>query len=129
MITVYIKTTVHMPEVPAKVEMEDGTLHDLLVRLLGRLPIGNELIDRNPPQFAHLVATPMQHREYTRQVRLRQRPAVRPARHFEADGRSRAGPGSDRRLQELTGSRKRELVDGKGIEPSTSALRTRRSPS
>jgi hypothetical protein len=46
MITVYIKTTVHMPEVPAKVEMENGTLHDLLVRLLGRLPIGNELIDR-----------------------------------------------------------------------------------
>jgi hypothetical protein len=46
MITINIKTTVHMPEVPAEVEMENGTLRDLLVRLLGRLPIGNELIDR-----------------------------------------------------------------------------------
>jgi hypothetical protein len=45
MITVHIKTTVHMPEVPAEVEMEEGTLRDLLASLLTRLPIGNEIID------------------------------------------------------------------------------------
>jgi hypothetical protein len=46
MITVHIKTTVHMPEVPDKVEMEAGTLRDLLAQLLTRLPIGSEIIDR-----------------------------------------------------------------------------------
>jgi hypothetical protein len=47
MITVHIKTTVHMPEVPAAVELEQGArLHDLLIRLLQNLPIGNEIIDR-----------------------------------------------------------------------------------
>jgi hypothetical protein len=45
MITVHVKTTVHMPEVPAEVEMEEGTLRDLLASLLTRLPIGNEIID------------------------------------------------------------------------------------
>ncbi len=43
---IHVKTTVHMPEVPAEVEMEQGAvLRDLLVRLLQRLPIANEIID------------------------------------------------------------------------------------
>jgi len=46
MITVQIKTTVHMPEVPAKVEMEQGTLGDLLIRLRQKLAVANEIIDR-----------------------------------------------------------------------------------
>ena len=44
---VYIKTTVHMPEVPAEIKMEQGAvLRDLLVILLQRLPIATEIIDR-----------------------------------------------------------------------------------
>jgi hypothetical protein len=47
LITVRIKTTVHMPEVPAEVEMGQGAvLRDLLMKLLQKLPIANELIDR-----------------------------------------------------------------------------------
>jgi hypothetical protein len=42
---VYIRTTVHMPEAPSEVEMAQGTLRDLLVRLLSGLPIGREIID------------------------------------------------------------------------------------
>lgn len=44
---VYIKTMIHMPEVPGEIEMQQGaTLRDLLVRLLQKLPIANEIIDR-----------------------------------------------------------------------------------
>jgi hypothetical protein len=47
MIAVRIRTTVHMPEVPDEVELEQGSrLRDLLIRLLQKLPIANEIIDR-----------------------------------------------------------------------------------
>ncbi len=45
MIKVRIKTTVHMPEVPEEVEIESGTLRDLLVSLLAGTPAGKEIID------------------------------------------------------------------------------------
>lgn len=41
-----IKTTVHMPEVPQELEMEGGTLRDLLVRLFSRSPVLDMIIDR-----------------------------------------------------------------------------------
>jgi hypothetical protein len=43
---IYIRTTVHMPEVPGQVEMASGTLHDLLKQLLARLPIADEVINK-----------------------------------------------------------------------------------
>jgi hypothetical protein len=47
MITIHVRTTVHMPEVPGEVEIEQGSLlRDLLVRLLRKLPIADEIIDR-----------------------------------------------------------------------------------
>lgn len=41
-----IKTTAHMPEVPQELEMEDGTLRDLLVRLFSGGPVLHMIIDR-----------------------------------------------------------------------------------
>jgi hypothetical protein len=40
-----IKTTVHMPEVPGEVEIESGTLRDVLVKLLAGISVGSEIID------------------------------------------------------------------------------------
>jgi len=37
-VKVRVKTTVHMPEVPAEVEVEGGSLRDLLVRLFAGVP-------------------------------------------------------------------------------------------
>lgn len=42
---IQIRTTVHMPEIPDEVEMDAGTLHDLLVRLFTGTPIAREAID------------------------------------------------------------------------------------
>jgi hypothetical protein len=51
-VIVHVKTTVHMPEVPDQVELESGTLRDLLIRLLSRLPIADEIIDRKTGDIA-----------------------------------------------------------------------------
>ncbi len=42
---VRVRTTVHMPEVPAEVEVEGGSLRDLLVRLFAGTPVARELIN------------------------------------------------------------------------------------
>ena len=42
---VRVKTTVHMPEVPAEVEVEGGSLRDLLVRLFAGTRVARELIN------------------------------------------------------------------------------------
>ncbi len=43
-----VKTTVHMPEVPAEIEMKQGAvLRDLLLKLMERLPVTNEVVDRD----------------------------------------------------------------------------------
>lgn len=42
---VRIKTTVHMPEVPAEIETEGGTLRDILAMLLAGTPVAREVID------------------------------------------------------------------------------------
>jgi hypothetical protein len=44
-VKVRIKTTVHMPEVPPEVDMEAGTLRDLLARLLAGTPVAREIIN------------------------------------------------------------------------------------
>lgn len=46
MITIHVHTTVHMPEIPDQVVMEEGTLNDVLTKLLTRLPIKDEIIDK-----------------------------------------------------------------------------------
>lgn len=40
-----IKTTVYMPEVPNELEMETGTLADLLVRLFSATPVAREILN------------------------------------------------------------------------------------
>jgi len=42
---ILVKTTVHMPEVPPEIEMEGGTLRDLLFRLFKGTSVERELID------------------------------------------------------------------------------------
>jgi hypothetical protein len=44
-VKIRIKTTVHMPEVPGTVEMEAGSLRDLLLKLFVATPVAKELID------------------------------------------------------------------------------------
>jgi len=44
-VKVRVKTTVHMPEVPAEVEVEGGSLRDLLVRLFAGTRVARELIN------------------------------------------------------------------------------------
>jgi hypothetical protein len=43
--TIHIKTTVHMPEVPETLEIDSGTLRDVLLRLFAGTPVGKEMID------------------------------------------------------------------------------------
>jgi hypothetical protein len=45
-ITITINTTVHMPEIPDQLKMEQGSLNDALTKLLTPLPIKDEIMDK-----------------------------------------------------------------------------------
>ncbi|MBI5603647.1 MAG: hypothetical protein HY879_09840 [Deltaproteobacteria bacterium] len=47
-----IKTTIHIPEIPPEVEMESGSLHDLLANLLGRSHFAGQIKDPKTGELA-----------------------------------------------------------------------------
>jgi hypothetical protein len=48
---IYITTPINIPEVPSEVEMESGTLRDLLKKVFGHVHFSKEIIDPKTGEF------------------------------------------------------------------------------
>jgi hypothetical protein len=49
---IHIKANIHLPEIPREVEIEGGTLRDLLVTLFSKAHFADQVIDRTTGDLA-----------------------------------------------------------------------------
>lgn len=48
---IYITTPINIPEIPSEVEMESGTLRDLLIKVFSHVYFAKEIIDPKTGEF------------------------------------------------------------------------------